>query len=1594
MCNFQGTFAADDLSLSRLTPGLSYDYCVRAIGTLANSDPTCTEHVVRWEAAAEIVVTLPRSAGSIPSRDVVLEYQLEDALGSVVVDALGQEQTGSVVTREDGKAKVVFSFVPQVALSDSLLTLRTTLTKTTVGATGTIPHQFLCDAGAVPCSAQGDVYALENLVFDTQIAVQDNTSVPVQAQVVIGDSGCSLQGAQVCVKAKAGSESCVATDEQGVFAIGAAIGTQTTIEVFYEEHTFELTTGDADVLAGNGVNGEGPGFNVRVDADYTGLVFKDISKATITVDVVGGACDRDLGESTVSYKIRGCLGFQEVFQPQQGPRQAYVVYAQALEVSATVYGNIDLESQVVDLTSESNSTFGGLGGEAPDASGRLLRFQFDGAVTVDISSSTSAVPRCSGVPTVRAGSPTTLIITARETFPPRHVIGGAVADCTTFSEDARIIVTNKLGADVSVQEDQDYVDELKARGVPTEVLHLLQLCAQPDSDEFCSRPLTYDTVPIAPGVLGNVNGRVQLLVLVGRPVLAPPFQRSFTAEFRRTPGASGVQASFTPVVVGDFDQGLVDVVDLPVYEPVMILRDPPGGQSYVSYKNMETTIEVSMEKFAKKTSLEYYNWTSLRVGVHQELCFGTDFFSTCAQLQVGAILKRDFDKGSYVYDPATFKDETNTHKFSTTWSYTTSKDRWTAGQASDVFVVPSLKLALESVDQVSLDAACAATSERLTKFSGAEELSVSFLTYNDVLSFTFNDTIDSLFAALEQETTETGKDNIRDAIADTRLAIEAWENVLDEYRATNADAAAGLNVVKPFEWFSTFSKGTINGTHYSGLLPKSLVEGAVPLPTSQVSQSSLEGIDVITFTGGGSSVGFVLDKSKASSQVVLQGTDLNQEEYSNNKVSGFGLFYFLFSSDYNGVEGSANRVRIEKKRRTTKKSQSDTRIEFHLGDGNVGDRFDVKISLDPKYESFIFTTQSTSRSKCPHEPGTVARESTRMEILPTSSNTPVLPHEPVIFHLRLTNLGDEESSFIFTVDQKSNPGGLTFNLDSEVVPINFLPAKSSTEFLLEVHRGPIRYEYPALDVSFRSACEFDEYTLNHDNFPSPLLMQRTQTTQRVFNDAGTGNIVFAQPCRRVELADPDPRFTTIINTLSGSLLSVVVRNPARTREGSLADLVSSSRLDAVKLKFRSVARPEISGVGLSDAVTDIDFAAVGAEDLLGFSTVDWNIETNGVQDGTYEVWVEAECDPVVGAPPSFNSEKSAILTLVVDRKAPTLFEQRPPAGQVTIGQPVVFVFTEDIECGSFLIQARVEGIAATFDNDVRDNVLLTCERNEVAFQFDPLVVDYAEIVGKKFDLALSGVQDLHGNVIGSSIVANLSFATLSLNEVGVEFEIVLQRNCSAELTESNLLSELAVAMGIDPARISINGISCTVSAGVVVAVKILPAQDSSDPAPNSTLRRLSPTDAPPLQLLHMVSGKSVGNRRALQDIGLLEQLPGYARIVSVRIDNPELAPKQTVYLETDKAKLAEVEQGLNNVAFLSAQQTQANDELKQLLYTSIAILVVTQVLTIGFIGYKMRGNKKESLPNNYQTVASLESINPTFRNKHATAQGGPGKVEE
>ena len=57
-------------------------------------------------------------------------------------------------------------------------------------------------------------------------------------------------------------------------------------------------------------------------------------------------------------------------------------------------------------------------------------------------------------------------------------------------------------------------------------------------------------------------------------------------------------------------------------------------------------------------------------------------------------------------------EKTKSNQFSTTWSYETSSDPWTAGPMSDVFVVPNLNVMYREVYVVEWDnTTCAVTTE-------------------------------------------------------------------------------------------------------------------------------------------------------------------------------------------------------------------------------------------------------------------------------------------------------------------------------------------------------------------------------------------------------------------------------------------------------------------------------------------------------------------------------------------------------------------------------------------------------------------------------------------------------------------------------------------------------------------------------------------------------------------------------------------------------------------------------------------------------------------------------------------------------------------
>ena len=144
---------------------------------------------------------------------------------------------------------------------------------------------------------------------------------------------------------------------------------------------------------------------------------------------------------------------------------------------------------------------------------------------------------------------------------------------------------------------------------------------------------------------------------------------------------------------------------------------------------------------------------------------------------------------------------------------------------------------------------------------------------------------------------------------------------------------------------------------------------------------------------------------------------------------------------------------------------SETQVTFTLGDPDPLDVFDVEVYLHPDYGTLVFHT-SSGQSSCPHEPNTVHLERPGISVLKRPA-APVLPNEPAVFEVLLTNDGPGYSDFNLFNLNSENQDGLAIMVDghSLAVPIDFegFPA-GARHATIVLNRGPSKFEYDPVAV--------------------------------------------------------------------------------------------------------------------------------------------------------------------------------------------------------------------------------------------------------------------------------------------------------------------------------------------------------------------------------------------------------------------------------------------------------------------------------------------------------------------------------------------------
>ena len=1627
MCGDQfspGQAAADKLALSKLEIGKEYIYCARAIAAPAyTSASSCTNHTIEWQASVNIHVTLTPDSGRLPVRQVEVAYFLTDHQGNAIED-------GTVTTDEDGKAFLSFSVLPTVPTAlDSVFSLQLRFSKAETFANGTIEHTFLCENGVLDCSSAGLIVSLRHLEFGKSVAVEDDTSLPVRGLAVVagtGEPGCPLPGVDICLSTKQprstttpnqpGNSLCVSTNSNGEFSIPAVIGTTVGLVARYKNHEFEFVHSRPDILEAIGSDSQGPGVVIRPGEFYEGFLFKDMTRATLSVAVVGGLCDRSLGTATLKYGIVGCKSWESGDLAQHGPKGEYLVPAHRIEMSATVFAAEDLGSKQIDLSNieqeedNANSTDFAPGSdltveeantinselEEEERQANALRFQFNGQIQLQFDALNNRAGDCSSnYPVVLPAYRLAMIrVRVLETFPL------SIPSCDVFPRDAKLFITNKLGLNpVESISDRDFRETIESEA---KLLQEYEFC-----NTGCEIGLSYDE-----GLDGaNVNAHVLIQVRVGPPNLVAidnsdpldDYLKTLSARF--TQGTTTTAVDLSVLVVGDYDQGFVDSVNLPTHKPVMILRDPPGGLSSATYENMETVFKVTFDKYEKRQGFDIDERWGGHYGFTKDVCIGASpgiggpVSALCSAVKhkISSHFLFDADK-LYVSE---LSDDTHTAEYSTTWSFTTSSNPWIAGKLSDVFVVPTINLEFNRVVEIGLDPnTCLSTNLNKVKFAVAKESAVSFLTFMDLTTFeipSYQATADSIAEQLLTETDQARIDFLIAARGEALDAITSWQGIISEYEETNEEAKnrGGNYSVRPDEWFDKLAddqidaKGTLKNfydkTFKSGLIPTRLADEAEAVRDTS---SSLDVTDVITFSGGGTTYNFQLKEAFKSEEVHLKGTAF--DNFEGSFQAGFDL---SFKGWFDGVGVDLHHSSVYKQdevkvKTYTKGKASDSAISFKLGDPDIGDKFNVQIAIDKKYKSFVFTLKSTSRTRCPHEENSVRRESPRIELIdrPTS---PVLPNEPMVFRLRLTNDGRDRSAFHLYTDLRQNPDGLTMRFLMYPHTIDYIDPQESMETTVQLRRGPKEYTYNPLNVTLRSACEFS--TFGDGNMFGIPDLDRTQATTLLFNDDATRKIIYAQPCSQVSIAKPRGSDKIVVNAedpLSKNV-EIVVRNTAAAAEGSLQSLLGSTRLETVSLKFRQKGLTKALSATYLDGesqVQEVEFADDSKEDELGFSRVIWNIEDDKLVDGEYEVWVESICTEIDGAPPGFNEYQTSVLSMVVDRSIPKLFgTPEPAAGDIFVGEPVLFHFTEKIDCYKFKLEVLVEGINRVFDNKVNNNLLVLCEDRTVAFQFDASNQNLDDLIGKKFNMTMTDVADVHGNQMEGNVFHALTFATVDLTSVSVRFEVVIDRNCT--LTAEALTLEIIAVLQLPEAehnRVQVSNLRCSGPSRMTATVTILTAPPQNS---NSTLRRLLYSESPAhaVELFYQLRDLT-GKRRSLQSVSDITGLDGFVSMSKLQvIPDKENIQERVFYIPNAPAaeQSALVDAKLANMQM----EVSAVHQDMQLAVAGLAVGFIVVIVAIGMATVVARRKSKSATLEHY--VDSPQSSVEHDLQRASMKQAGP-----
>ena len=185
----------------------------------------------------------------------------------------------------------------------------------------------------------------------------------------------------------------------------------------------------------------------------------------------------------------------------------------------------------------------------------------------------------------------------------------------------QIQIDSQVGVDDI--NSQAWKDFYESDAINEKTRNVLTHCSTASKAGVCVEDIVHDTDEATDEITGNARLKGPFFLATGRPNIVEPYTKRIF--IKTIGGTQEAEHEATVFIEGEYSKGKGDSFALPSHEPIMILRDPPGGSSSASYENVKSTLRVVESETSTNLNANASIKPSVEFEPDAEFCAGGGF---------------------------------------------------------------------------------------------------------------------------------------------------------------------------------------------------------------------------------------------------------------------------------------------------------------------------------------------------------------------------------------------------------------------------------------------------------------------------------------------------------------------------------------------------------------------------------------------------------------------------------------------------------------------------------------------------------------------------------------------------------------------------------------------------------------------------------------------------------------------------------------------------------------------------------------------------------------------------------------------------------